>query len=299
MITAFPEICRFIGIQTSQIQSCYGDDTEPELPLTQERRMVFILGMDELWDRMEASSLTRTQAWAALENRSEKTEPVSPDSAVSSTPASERNPDPVSEDLNQVLSSLDSLLASLDEQPEAEEVKTEPDRTEGVNLNGSPRTFDEMLARYYLDEYGRISPAPDSSFEESSQDELLSGLDDSDEPDEMVVEPSPEKPADPPPPLKGYNASGDLAIMISDGWKLGLHTVAILDRGTALSRMRRLRLEGNFNHRIGLTMSPDEASCFLSRIRCMRGLAESGDTISAVYEHLGAQEHCFRPYLFQ
>ena len=75
--------------------------------------------------------------------------------------------------------------------------------------------------------------------------------------------------------------------------------MVVVDRGTVFGKMRKIQLDGNFNHRIALVMSSDEAQCFMTKSRIMKNLIDSGDTISAVYEHMGNREQCFRPYCFQ
>lgn len=98
--------------------------------------------------------------------------------------------------------------------------------------------------------------------------------------------------------IKGYNAVKDLSKLITDGWQLGISSMVVVDRGTAFSRMREVKLESNFNHRIALVMSSDEAQRFMSKTKVMKGLIDQNDTISAVYEYLGGREQCFRPYRF-
>ncbi len=98
--------------------------------------------------------------------------------------------------------------------------------------------------------------------------------------------------------VKGYNAIHDLSIFFSDGWKLGINSMVVVDRGTVFSKMRQVKLDGNFNHRIALVMSPDEAQGFMAKTRTMKALIDGNDSISAVYEYLGGREQCFRPYTF-
>lgn len=99
--------------------------------------------------------------------------------------------------------------------------------------------------------------------------------------------------------IRGYNATQDLGLLISDGWKLGIHSMVVVDRGMSLSKMRQMKLDGNFNHRIALSMSPDEAQYVTSKTSMMKKLADSQDAISAVYQYLGGREQCFRPYLME
>ena len=98
--------------------------------------------------------------------------------------------------------------------------------------------------------------------------------------------------------IKGYNAVNDLAILFSDGWKIGINSMVVVDRGTVFGKMRQVKLDGNFNHRIALIMSPDEAQGFMTKTRTMKALIDANDSISAVYEYLGGREQCFRPYIY-
>ena len=115
----------------------------------------------------------------------------------------------------------------------------------------------------------------------------------------MDVESIPEKMAGPAVEgIKGYNAVQDLGILLSDGWKTGINSMVIVDRGTVFGKLRQIKLDGNFNHRIARVMSPDEAQAFMAKTRVMKTLIDTNDTISAVYEYLGGREQCFRPYIF-
>lgn len=98
--------------------------------------------------------------------------------------------------------------------------------------------------------------------------------------------------------IKGYNAVHDLAMFFSDGWKIGMNSMVVVDRGTVFNKMRQVKLDGNFNHRIALVMSPDEAQGFMVKTKTMKALIAANDSISAVYEYLGGREQCFRPYIY-
>lgn len=97
--------------------------------------------------------------------------------------------------------------------------------------------------------------------------------------------------------IRGYNATSDFGLMISNGYKENLHSFLILENAMALKKMREIKLDGNFNHRIALSMSPDEASTYMSQTRVMKTINDSGDFDCAVYEYKGGREQCFRPYL--
>ena len=131
-------------------------------------------------------------------------------------------------------------------------------------------------------------------------DDYLSEFDDDDDDDDVSATAAiPEKYAGPAVSgIKGYNAVKDLSCLISDGWKIGVNSMIVVDRGASFSKMREVKLDGNFNHRIALVMSTDEAQKFMTRARAMKSLVDTNDSISAVYEYLGSQEQCFRPYIF-
>lgn len=97
--------------------------------------------------------------------------------------------------------------------------------------------------------------------------------------------------------IRGYNATSDYGILISKGHRDNIHSFLILDNAMAFKKMREIKLDGNFNHRIALSMSPDEASSFMGYTRVMTAINDSGDLDCAVYEYKGGREQCFRPYL--
>lgn len=133
----------------------------------------------------------------------------------------------------------------------------------------------------------------------SDIDKLLASLVGGDEPPLPTTVSIPEKFSGPSTSgIKGYNATHDLSVFFSDGWKIGINSMVVVDRGTVFGKMRQVKLDGNFNHRIALVMSPDEAQGFMTKTRTMKKLIDDNDSISAVYEYLGGREQCFRPYVF-
>lgn len=133
----------------------------------------------------------------------------------------------------------------------------------------------------------------------SSIDSLLAALGDDDDSAVSVTASVPEKFSGPSASgIKGYNAIHDLGVFFSDGWKIGINSMVVVDRGTVFSKMRQVKLDGNFNHRIALVMSPDEAQGFMAKTKAMKALIDANDSISAVYEYLGGREQCFRPYIY-
>lgn len=133
----------------------------------------------------------------------------------------------------------------------------------------------------------------------SSIDSLLASLGGDDDSPLSATVSVPEKFSGPSSSgIKGYNAIHDLAVFFSDGWKIGINSMVVVDRGTVFSKMRQVKLDGNFNHRIALVMSPDEAQGFMAKTKTMKALIDANDSISAVYEYLGGREQCFRPYIY-
>ncbi|MBE5893206.1 MAG: hypothetical protein E7286_07470 [Lachnospiraceae bacterium] len=130
-------------------------------------------------------------------------------------------------------------------------------------------------------------------------DNLLASLDDDDDSPVSATLSVPEKfSGTSSSGIKGYNAIHDLAVFFSDGWKIGINSMVVVDRGTVFGKMRQVKLDGNFNHRIALVMSPEEAQGFMAKTKTMKALIDANDSISAVYEYLGGREQCFRPYVF-
>ena len=236
LITAFPEICRYVGQKANAIRALYSEEDEDMNVPHEGKVLTIFVGLDESYAQMEASSLTQKAAWTVEEPG-----------------------------------------------PKAPEVKPR-----------EPRWKPEI-----------VSPKPGEAKPEGKSDSPLgSTLDDIDAFltgfDEAMVQMVPESYAGGASTgIKGYNATQDLGLLISDGWKLGIHSMVVVDRGMSLNKMRQAKVEGNFNHRIALTMSPDEAQYVTSKTRVMKALADSQDTISAVYQYLGGREQCFRPYLLK
>lgn len=99
--------------------------------------------------------------------------------------------------------------------------------------------------------------------------------------------------------ISGYHATGDLANIISDGWKIGILTMVVLDNVSPYKKMdRALKMSEKFNHRIALRMSSDAASEFMTKTNVMKKLNDQDDQISAIYSNMGGREQCFRPYIF-
>ena len=133
----------------------------------------------------------------------------------------------------------------------------------------------------------------------SSIDSLLASLGGDDDSPLSATVSVPEKFSGPSSSgIKGYNAIHDLAVFFTDGWKIGINSMVVVDRGTVFSKMRQVKLDGNFNHRIALVMSPDEAQGFMAKTKTMKAMIDANDSISAVYEYLGGREQCFRPYIY-
>ena len=97
--------------------------------------------------------------------------------------------------------------------------------------------------------------------------------------------------------ITGYNAVKDWGELLQNGYKTNHYSMIMLDSPIKLKRMREIKLEGIFNHRIALSMSPDEASYFMNRTRVMNDINNAGDKTCAIYSNKGGREQCFRPYI--
>jgi len=275
VITSFSAICKYVGEKANQLNDMYSEDEDFEFEADNTgKELAIFVGMDALYDQMDASPLNQKTAWAGAESANAST------AAAASTPGfgfgfsnpavpvSETTPYTMDSNLSASLLNIESMLASIqadsrDEAPEAPQI-SDP------GLAASLLNIDSMLASIDAD----LSDADATiSVPEKFAGPEISGI-------------------------KGYNATSDLATLFSNGWKIGINLMAIVDRGTGFSKMRKIKLEGNFNHRIALVMSPDEAQSFMSKTRTMKTLIDVNDSISAVYEYLGGREQCFRPYLY-
>lgn len=277
VITSFPEICKYVGETANRLKELYTeeDSAEPESTGADKQLLIFI-GLDELYNQMEASPYTQKAAWevreeALPEQRRERILPFVPETKAAHVPGGTSKPEIVQEmdqGLGNALSGIDALMSSLSSRMEAEAPEENPEETA---LAQSLRSIEQHLA--FLDREAKCDASAAVSIPEKFAGSVSTGI-------------------------KGYNAIQDLALLFCDGWKLGLNAMAVADRGTAFARMRQLKPDGNFNHRIALTMSPDEALCFMTKAKAMKTLVDVNDTISAVYEYLGGREQCFRPYRF-
>jgi len=248
VITAFPEICKFVGEHANRLKSMYSDeDDDFETESADDKELVIFIGLDEIYAQMEASPLSQKAAWTVFTPAADPSDAATPVSNITPAPADPHTP------------------------------VTTP--AEPVN---TPDSIDEGFATSL-----------------SNIDSLLASLDDDDDSSSDETASVPEKFAGPGSSgIKGYNAVHDLAIFFSDGWKIGINSMVVVDRGTVFSKMRQVKLDGNFNHRIALVMSPDEAQGFMAKTKTMKALIDANDSISAVYEYLGGREQCFRPYVF-
>lgn len=258
IISSFPEICNYIGERANQLRAFYADDEDVA---------------DELNGTEETPALT---VFVGLEELYTQME-TNPNAQRTAWTASTNLPlgANVSVSTTQIRSSGDSAVDSQHFSLNSAEYMG------GTNSGGS--TIDPVL-QASLDDIDSLLSALSADAQGSSE--------------QMKVDVPPKFAGPSVPGFKGYNAIGDLALLLSDGWKIGTHFMLVLDRGMSFNKMRQIKIEGNFNHRIALTMSSDEAQMFMAKTRLMRSLVDAGDTISAVYEHLGGREQCFRPYVF-
>lgn len=279
LITSFPEICKYVGENANKLKSMYSDDEDTEIISSSKKELAIFIGLDEIYAQMDASPLNQKIAWTV-------------------TPPNDAQPKPSTQTSPLVVNSKHADLGFQDR------IDKKPNLTMDADLVSSITSIDQMLADMELDideepTANRREADPGLTASLSSIDQLLADLDNDDDVEESVTLSLTEKFAGPKTSgIKGYNATGDLAIFCSDGWKIGINSMVVVDRGTVFSKMRQVKLDGNFNHRIALVMSPDEAQNFMTKTKTMKALIDANDTISAVYEYLGGREQCFRPYIF-
>jgi len=277
VITSFPAICKYVGENANQLKNMYSDDEDFEIEATSSgKELVIFIGLDEIYAQMEASPLNQKTAWTVAAPTSAPTNTVTPQPAFgfgtndyNTTPPAAAEPHVMDSGLSASLTNIDSMLASINADSEEESAPT----------------------------YQAADPGLAASL--SNIDSLLASIDADSNDGESVTVQVTEKFAGPEiSGIKGYNAVSDLAVLFSDGWKVGINSMVVVDRGTVFSKMRQVKLDGNFNHRIALVMSPDEAQGFMTKTRTMKSLIDANDSISAVYEYLGGREQCFRPYIY-
>lgn len=280
VITSFPAICKFVGENANQLKNIYSDDEDFEIEASGSgKELVIFIGLDEIYAQMEASPLSQEAAWTTSEPANAPINTATQQPAFGfgtdntnhgpATPSTEAELHTIDAGLAASLTNIDSLLASINAYSEDESEST----------------------------YQAVDPGLAASL--SSIDSLLASIDADNNDGESITIQVTEKFAGPKASgIKGYNAISDLAVLFSDGWKIGINSMVVVDRGTVFSKMRQVKLDGNFNHRIALVMSPDEAQGFMTKTRTMKSLIDSNDTISAVYEYLGGREQCFRPYIY-
>lgn len=258
VITSFPEICKYIGENANKLNDMYSDDDDVEIETTCNAKNLAIFVG---LDEIYSQMDASTLNQKTAWATAESTN-NSADNALTASPTFEL---PLGDFSGKSTSKIpaDAAKNSMDS-----------------GLAASLASIDSLLARIAAD----------------------GGSDDSDgsgDIDKSITMSISEKFAGPKTSsIKGYNAINDLALLFSDGWKIGINSMVIVDRGTVFNKMRQIKLDGNFNHRIALVMSPDEAQCFMAKTKLMKALIDNNDAISAVYENLGGREQCFRPYIF-
>ena len=172
-----------------------------------------------------------------------------------------------------------------------EEKKAESQElTGGFDWAGLTGSIESMLDELEAEE----KPAPDGFDDAIGQLQALLGQ-------QPGSEDTPTAPAAPTAgggaALKGYNTTGDLYVLIRDGWKLSMHTMLTVNSANGLKNMSRIKLSGNFNHRLALPMAPEQGSAFLYYTKALKAMADEGDLLGAVYEYMGGNGQRFIPYL--
>ena len=286
VITSFPQICEFVGKTANSLKAFYSDDDLDSEVSEGKKQLVIFIGLDDIYAQMDASPLDQKTAWTVSSVNApvgdkqpnlphtassfNQNEFVSPESTVHATPSL---PDTGSI-FAANMADVDSMLALIGQDSDESPADIAPDGKSP--FSDALSNIEDMLLTIGQDDFDgghECTPCTTLSVEDS-----FAGSETAD--------------------IKGYNAVNDMSLFFSDGWKIGLNSMIVVDRGTVFMKMRQIKLDGNFNHRIALVMSPDEAQSFMSKTKTMKSLIDSNDTISAVYEYLGGREQCFRPYIF-
>lgn len=257
--TSFPEICKYIGEHANIINErfFYEDFYDADTASDDVPTIVMCIDADEIYTMMNNSSYTQKQAWT-----------------VDIPPA--------------------------DPTPPTAEPSSRPYRTSAENLPPRKRTS-----------HSTDTDTPQTSADNSHmRDRLKSGMAEldslSNKINEMLRHTSTEEETAQIPEkyaasanskITGYNATKDMGILISNGYKINMHTFIVMDNASYLNHMREIKLSGNFNHRIAMSMSVAEASAFMAQTRVIKTLNDSGDTSCATYSFNGGREQCFRPYI--
>lgn len=258
--TDYAEICRYIGLKANALKSL-DDDESDDIPEV-ERTFVVCLGTDDLYKKMDDDPNTQSKAWAGLTQSAVKEEPAEP--------VKEEPPVKPGIDWGGLVGSIDQLLGEIDEEEKAEEKKQS-----GGLFGGTLSALDTLLG-----------------------DEIRLETDDT---EELGAE-SDAFPATLPKSigntegLLGYNATSDLYVLVRDGWKLGYHTLLTVNSANGLKNMTRIKLSGNFNHRLALPMAPEQGGAFLYYTKALKNMADESDHIGAVYEYMGGNGQRFIPY---
>lgn len=259
--TSFPDICRFIGLRANIIREQFsGEDFfDPDSDTIGDPSIVFCINAAEIYGMMDSSSYTQAQAWAPLEQPAQSQDPQTVPVASARAPR--------------------TMPQTPTRSRRTEAPAPAPD---GTAVSGTPGGLDDIeqmiFSRLSALDDDDVSPEPSGGEEEIRQ-----------------IPPRFASPGG-PPAFTGYNATADWGLLAANGYKLNLHTFLILDRGMSLRQMKTIKVDGGFNHRIALPMSPSEASEFMPQTRVMKSLNDSGSDDCAVYSKKGGREQCFRPY---
>lgn len=262
--TDYAEICRYIGLKAIELKKLDEDDGD-DIPET-ERTFVVCLGTDDLYKKMDDDPNTQAKAWAGLKG-----------STAEKGPQEDPEPKNIPGSLNWdgLLGNIDQILSDLYEQ-EPVDGGAEKKESGGSRFDDAIDELDELLG-------------PDVQTMEADVEELGAGIG----VDFPVTAP---KSIGSTEGLQGYNATSDLFVLIRDGWKLGYHTLLTVNSANGLKNMTRIKLSGNFNHRIALPMAPEQGGAFLYYTKALKNIADENDHIGAVYEYMGGNGQRFIPY---
>lgn len=255
--TEYSEICRFIGLKANVLKSLDQEDWE-EMP-DPERLFMVCLGADDLYKKMEDDTNTQKTAWAALQEEP----PVQTQKAESEKAAASHK----TIDLQALIDGANQRICELDE---LENARKKPGRFAASVEQLKQVVGDDMQTDGFHTEPAGAEAMPFPATAPKSIGNTQG--------------------------LLGYNAIADLFVTIRDGWKLGYHTLLAVNSTNGLKNMPKIKLGGNFNHRIALPMAPEQGGAFLYNTKALKNMANENDYIGAVYEYMGGNGQRFIPY---
>ena len=261
LYTSFPEICHFVGQKANELKNNFASEDffDQEQDAIGEKTFVLWLEADIILEMMEASNYTQTQAWSGVLSTDTRNESYPPPQPKSTTIAR------LSLSEKKVRNNGANTITSQEKQSKIAAENDSPSQTALDSL-------EQVIAQRLKALDGQdVKNEMNGTIPES-----FMGLSTS--------------------TMTGYNATQDSGLLLANGYKLNMHALFVMDNAVHLRTMRYIKLDGTFNHRIALPMSPDEASSFMAQTRVIKTYNDNGNTECAFYSYNGGREKVFRPY---